>query len=271
LTFAVQSMNAQEHFSAGQLAAAIEAQLSEVRSAPLDAGRRTFLFELLAFAGELDRAGQQLAVLGQETAEKGWGASVYQNLLAAEQTRRKVFAGQARPEVFLDAPASLELRWQALEHLSRGDLAAVNAVLQESDAACPVVSGTVNGQEVQGLRDADDLLAPILEVMVLRDYVWVPWAQVRELEITPPTHPRDLLWAPARLVLNDEVQRRCYLPALYPGSHAASDDNLKLGRLTDWIVPDGEGPVRGIGQHLLVAGDSDIGLLEMRTFESASA
>lgn len=264
-------MKAQEHFAAGHLAAAIEAQLGDVRSAPLDAGRRTFLFELLAFAGELDRAGQQLGVLGQETAEKGWGASVYQNLLAAEQTRRKVFAGQARPEVFLDAPPYLTQRWQSLEHIARADLAAANAALQESNAASPTVSGVLNGQEVRGLRDADDLLGPVLEVMVLRDYVWVPWAQVKELEVTPPTHPRDLLWAPARLVLGDDVQRRCYLPALYPGTHAAGDDNLKLGRLTDWIVPDGDGPVRGIGQHLLVAGDTDIGLLEMRTFEGTHA
>lgn len=264
-------MSAKDLFVVGQLAAAIEAQLGEVRAAPLDAGRRTFLFELLAFAGELDRAGQQLAVLGQETAEKGWGASVYQNLLAAEQTRRKVFAGQARPEVFTEAPAFLSLRWQALEHLSRNDFPAAGAALQESDATAPVVRGTLNGQNVEGLRDADDLLAPVLEVMVLRDYVWVPWAQIKELEVTPPTHPRDLLWAPARLVLQDDVQRRCYLPALYPHSHAAANDALKLGRLTDWNIPDGEGPVRGVGQHLLVAGDVDVGLLEVRTFESAES
>jgi type VI secretion system protein ImpE len=261
-------MSAKDHFSAGNLAAAIEAQLAEVRSAPLDAGQRTFLFELLAFAGELDRAGQQLTVLGQETAEKGWGASVYQNLLAAEQTRRKVFAGQARPEVFLDPPPLFVSRWQAIEHLAKGDGQAAVAALQQSDEAAPIVRGKLNGQDVEGLRDADDLLAPILEVMVLRDYVWVPWSQIKELEVTPPTHPRDLLWAPARLVLQDGEQRRCYLPALYPGTHAASDDNLKLGRLTDWVVPDSEGLVRGVGQHLLVAGDWDIGLLEVRTFEA---
>ena len=27
-------------------------------------------------------------------------------------------------------------------------------------------------------------------------------------------------------------------------------------------MPEGEGPVRGVGQHLLVAGDKDFGLLE---------
>jgi type VI secretion system protein ImpE len=262
-------MSAREHFAAGRLAAAIDAQLQEVRSAPLDAGRRTFLFELLAFAGELDRAGQQLAVLCQETAERGWGATIYQNLLAAEQVRRKVFAGQARPEVFIDPPPFIATRWEAVEHLSRGTseaTAAGLAKLQTSDTAAPVVRGVLNDQPVEGLRDADDLLAPILEVMVLRDYVWVPWSQVRELEIESPAHPRDLIWAPARLVLTDGEQRNAYLPALYPGTHAAKDETLKLGRLTDWLVPEGDGPVRGVGQHLLVAGEADLGLLEARTF-----
>ena len=90
---------AAELFQAGSLNEAIDAQLAAVRSAPLDSGRRTFLFELLAFAGQWERAEQQLAVLAQETAEKGWGASVYQNLIAAEKKRQQVFAGAARPDV----------------------------------------------------------------------------------------------------------------------------------------------------------------------------
>jgi protein involved in temperature-dependent protein secretion len=44
---------------------------------------------------------------------------------------------------------------------------------------------------------------------------------------------------------------------------------LKLGRMTDWIVPEGSGPVRGIGQHLLVMGEADVGLLEVRDFLGA--
>jgi type VI secretion system protein ImpE len=265
---------AAEHFQAGHLNEAIEAQLQGVRSAPLDSGRRTFLFELLAFSGQWDRAEQQLAVLAQETAEKGWGASVYQNLVAAEKKRQQVFAGQARPDVFVDPPAFVASRWEALELLSRGTAEATAAGIQklaESDAATPTVSGTINEQPVSGLRDADDLLAPILEVMLLRDYVWVPWAQIRELEVEKPVHPRDLLWTPAKIVLSDGEERRAYLPALYPGtsnleSSAATKDDLKLGRMTDWVVPENEGPVRGAGQHLLVAGERDFGLLEVRKF-----
>lgn len=265
-------MTAKDHFSAGRLQAAIDAQLQDVRAAQLDAGKRTFLFELLAFAGELERAGQQLTVLGQESNEHGWAATVYQNLLTAEQMRRKVFAGQAKPEVFLDPPDFIAARWHALEHLSRGTpeaTAAGLAKLAESDAAAPLIRGTLNDAAVAGLRDADDLLAPILEFMVLRDYVWVPWSQIVELTVEAPKHPRDLLWATASVILNNGEERRGYLPAIYPGSYAAADDSIKLGRITDWLVPEGAGPVRGLGQHLLIAGEADFGLLDVRHFVSA--
>jgi type VI secretion system protein ImpE len=261
---------AREHFTAGNLAAAIQAQVQQVKAAPLDVGQRTFLFELLAFAGELDRADQQLAVLGGASSETGWAASVYQNLLAAERMRRAVFAGLKQPEVFLDAPDWLDLRWQAVGLLARHEDAAASQLLERSDQMAPDVRGELNDKPVEGLRDADDLLAPILEVMVLRDYVWVPWCQVRELELASPKTPRDLLWAPARLVLSDGQQRHAYLPALYPDSHAAADDALKLGRLTQWHVASAAAPVRGLGQHLLVAGEWDLGLLEVRQFQAAS-
>jgi type VI secretion system protein ImpE len=265
---------AAELYQAGQLNAAIEAQLQAVRSAPLDSGRRTFLFELLAFAGQWDRADQQLAVMAQETAEKGWGATVYQNLLKAERARQMVFAGQARPDVFLDPPPFIATRCEALELFTRGTpeaTAAGLAKLAESDATVPTIQGTINGQPVTGLRDADDLLSPILEVMLMRDYVWVPWAQIRELEIEKPMHVRDLLWSPARITLSDGEERRGYIPALYPGTPTSPDDNVRLGRLSSWLVPEGDGPVRGVGQHVLVAGDStssdqDFGLLEVRKF-----
>jgi len=41
------------------------ALLAELRDNPTDARRRTFLFELLCFAGEYERADKQLEVLAQ--------------------------------------------------------------------------------------------------------------------------------------------------------------------------------------------------------------
>ncbi|MGA9389246.1 MAG: virulence protein SciE type, partial [Candidatus Sulfotelmatobacter sp.] len=58
-------MNGQELYRAGHLNDAIKAVSAEVRDNPTDARRRVFLFELLCFAGEYERADKQLEVLGQ--------------------------------------------------------------------------------------------------------------------------------------------------------------------------------------------------------------
>ncbi len=49
-------MNSKEIFQAGKLADAIKTLGAEIREIPSDKQRRTFLFELLCFAGEFDRA-----------------------------------------------------------------------------------------------------------------------------------------------------------------------------------------------------------------------
>ena len=55
-----------ELYRAGELGQAIKALGDELRSNPLDARRRTFLFELLCFAGEYDRAEKHLDVLADQ-------------------------------------------------------------------------------------------------------------------------------------------------------------------------------------------------------------
>jgi len=49
-------MTAEEFLKAGHLSAAVEQLNHEVRSRPTDSQRRTFLFELLCFAGDYQRA-----------------------------------------------------------------------------------------------------------------------------------------------------------------------------------------------------------------------
>ena len=58
-------MTARQLYQAGQLGEAIQALGAELRNDPADARKRIFLFELLCFAGEYDRAEKHLDVLGQ--------------------------------------------------------------------------------------------------------------------------------------------------------------------------------------------------------------
>lgn len=257
-------MEAKQRFEAGDLAGAIEAVTAEVKSRPTDAVGRTFLFELLSFAGELDRAERQLDAIGHLDAASEWPVQVYKNILHAERARRRLFSEGLRPEFLLDPPAYVQLHLDAVNRLREGRAAEAQEVLGRAEDMRPTVEGEVNGRPCDEIRDCDDLLAPFLEVIILRDYVWLPWDQVKELEIAAPERPRDLIWLPARIVLSNDVQQRGYLPTLYCGSHEHTDDRIKLGRLTDWQQAEG-GPAVGAGLHTLLAGDDAIGVTELRS------
>ena len=83
--------------------------------------------------------------------------------------------------------------------------------------------------------------------------------------MNPPRYPRDTLFFPARLTLIDGTSGEVFLPALYPGSEAAADPAVRLGRLTIW---EGQpGSVRGLGQRVYLSGENDRALLEWRQLE----
>src|SRR6202012_2437193 len=92
-------MTAKELYREGKLREAIKALGDELRSNPLDATRRTFLFELLLFAGEYDRAEKQLDMLATTEAKAAGGALLYRSAVHAERTRSEMFASGQTPEV----------------------------------------------------------------------------------------------------------------------------------------------------------------------------
>ena len=68
-------MDAKELFDRSDLAAAIVALNDDIKRHPTDARLRTFLFELLCFAGEYERAHRQLEVLGSDSSNLAGGTS----------------------------------------------------------------------------------------------------------------------------------------------------------------------------------------------------
>jgi type VI secretion system protein ImpE len=230
-------MNARELYQAGRLAEAIEALTAEVRSNPTDGQRRTFLFELLCFAGAFDRAGKQLDVLGQAGQEAAMGMLLYRAALHAEQTRQAMFASEQLPFSTRD-PAP--------------------------------VTGTLNGTPFTSLADADPRIGARLEVFAAGEYLWIPFEHVASIRIEPPKRLRDLVWAPAivrpsRGFKGGELGE-VLLPALAPGTWRHDNPQVQLGRVTEWDeLPDGrEVPV---GQKLLLMDDAEISLLEVRELE----
>jgi type VI secretion system protein ImpE len=262
-------MNAKELLDAGQLSAAIEQVNQDVRAHPTDSRQRTFLFELLCFAGDYPRAERQLDVIGQQQAAAEVGVQVYRNVLAAESARRRLFSEGLRPSFLFDPPPYVHLHLEAVNRLREGAPTEAMALLEESDSSRPHLKGRIEGQPFLDFRDGDDLLAPFLEVIVHNTYIWLPFEQIKHLTISIPKRLRDLLWIPATIESHHGPVGEVFLPVLYAGSSEHADDQVKLGRMTDWQAV-AEGLAQGVGQHLFFIDGQDRGMLEVRKVEFAA-
>ena len=226
-------MHARELFQAGRLDEAIESLGGELRRDPTDAQRRAFLFELLSFAGNHERAEKQLDVLGTASTQAGIGALTYKAALQADRLRTEMF--------------------------TRGDL--------PTGPAPAAVGGTLNGEPFTSLEDADPRVGARLEVFAGGQYLWLPLEHVASLRMEPPARLRDLLWAPAKLLTGPGFRGvelgEVLLPVLTPLAATHPDPLVRLGRMTVWEeLPDGR-PVPA-GQRLLLVDGEEVPLLELR-------
>jgi len=256
-------MTASDLFQAGQLRGAIDAQVAKVKERPTDRPARFFLFELFLFAGELDRARKQLDVLKYDDPRHSAAAEQYKAALDAEAKRRGVFAGTEQPRVLAAAPDHVRQRLEALPYLARGEHAEARKRFDDANAALPAVAGTLDGKPFDRLYDADERLGTVLEVFGTGGiYTWVPLEQVQSITMNPPQAPRDVILRPANILLTDGVSGDVLIPGLYPDTHAHADDEIKLGRGTEWVGAEGE-VSRGAGGRLLFVGGAFVPFIKV--------
>lgn len=258
-------MTSQELFAAGKLAEAVAAQTEAVKKHPADAAPRSFFCELLCLAGDLERADKQLDALSELDAQAAMGVAMFRQLLRAETARRECFEQGRVPELLDDPTPGLKLHLEAMVHLRAGDLAQAAQVLATAEEQRAPQTGECDGEPFDDFRDLDDLTAPVFEVLTTTGkYYWIPTERIELVEFHPPEHARDLLWRSAHMVVRGGPDGIVFVPALYPGSHQAADEQLKLGRGTDWQQAEG-GPVRGVGQRTFLVGDQDRPIMELKT------
>lgn len=224
-------MTVKELLAQGQLYSALAYTEALVRKEPMNYRHRTTLFSLLCIAGELPRAEQQLCALGQENEEAAEGSATYAQVLAASRGRDAVLRGAAPGHFLLNEPVYAASQRQVIHCIAQNDLGGAEAALREVEQLRPACLVQV-GDRVGAIRDADDRFAPVAELFVHGEYVWLPWEQVRSLRITGPVHLRDLLWAPVVIEL-DAGPLQAFMPVLYPVDGAA-DELTRLGRVTQW-------------------------------------
>ena len=254
---------AQELHQAGQLGAAIQELISEVKANPNNISGRTFLFELLCFAGEWNRAEKQLDVIGHQNATAEAGVQVYRHNITAERDRRRLFTEGLQPHFLAEPPAYVDLHLEAINHLRAGHFAQARETLDRAEEERPALAGMLNDRLFQDFRDYDDLLGPVLEIIVGDKYTWLPFDQISVIEIPAPTQLRDLIWATATIETAGR-QLKAFLPTLYVNSNEFPDDRVKLGRMTDWKQV-GDELYLGAGLHLFAVDGEEVPILEVRS------
>lgn len=234
-------MKAKELYKAGKLNEAIQSLQAELRDLPTDVARRTFLFELLCFAGEYDKAEKHLSILGDANADAATGSILYRAAINADRNRNSLF--------------------------EKGDYPGLPADF-------PPIRGSLNGKPFEEIEDSDPRIGPRLEVYAAGQYMWLPLKDVASVEIRPPARVRDLLWIPALVKTGEAFKGQelgeVLLPALFPFSFKQPDDAVRLGRSTVWDQSDPENPVP-FGQKTLLVDGEDFPLLEVRLLEIAAS
>src|ERR1700754_4653414 len=225
---------AKELLEAAKLNEAIEQVTNEVKADPVNASRRTFLFELLCFAGEWTRAEKQLDVIGHQSTQAELGVMIYRANIKAERERRRLFSAGVEPHFLGEPPSYVDRYVSAINQMLKGQFQEARATLDHAEEARPAIAGKLGEKEFTDFRDYDDFVAPVLELIVKDKYVWLPFEQIKRMEIAPPKTLRNLLWANARVEAMDGTIGEVYVPSLYAGTSDNENDQTKLGRNTDW-------------------------------------
>lgn len=232
-------MSASDLLKQARLGEAIDELSAALRQDPMDRQARTFLFELLCFTGDFDRANKHLDMVAHDSKETKTGGLLYHAALQAERTRQDLFEGN-------------------LEHAPRPSAAA---------AVSSAVKGTFNGRAFDSIEDADPRIGAQLEVIAGLDYLWVPFEHIESIDMLAPRRLRDLYWAPANLKTGPAFRGQnlgeVLLPALAPQTFRHPDDAVKLGRMSVW-ERDEDGVEAPYGLKLLLLDGVETALLDLR-------
>lgn len=257
---------AKKQLDAGNLAAAVEAALSLVKSNPTVQSARTFLFELSCFSGDWDRAERQLDVIGHQDANTAIGSLIYRQNLSAERDRIKFFAEGLRPETPETPPAYVEDLFKANDLLRDGKTDEARELLDSVEENRPAFSCTVNGDGFSDFRDYNDSTMCVFEAIVKDSYVWLPFEHVAKIDFLERKSLRDIFWPQAQFELTNGTNGEMFIPSLYANTWKNSDDQVRLGRSVDWRDAGGEIFI-GEGTRLYTMDGKDRSILDVKSIE----
>ena len=176
-----------------------------------------------------------MAVLASGSQDNETGAIVYYAALHAERTRHELFEKEQFPA---DSPA------------------------------CRRANSTESPSP--SLRDADPDIGARLEVFAAGSCVWLPFEHVGFRRHGRSARLRDTLWAPALVQAAPSFRGmdlgEVLIPAIYPFSWKRPDEEVWLGRTTEWLADD-QGRESPTGQKTLLVDGEEFPFLEVRSLK----
>lgn len=250
----------------GDIAGARSALAGELRRFPAHVPTRQAFWQVLAIAGEWDKAEQQLRTLATTEPKAMMLGSVYGQTIAATRMRERVLRGETRATSLVGSEPWVEQLIDALHAVASGasDAAAKSEAALE---AAPATAGTLDGDPFEWIADADLRFGPMLEAIIGDQYGMVPFAALKRVKASEPVDLRDTVWLPIELETRSGQTSMAFTPVLYPGTVATGDAQLMLGRRTDW-VQQGDHEV-GLGQRLIATDGPEAGVLGIRDIRLA--
>jgi type VI secretion system protein ImpE len=239
---------------------------SSVKNDPANAKRRVMLFQLMILSGQWDRALTQLYVIKEMDGEANDFVRAYREVIRCELFRKEVFAGTKTPLVLGEPQEWIAKLTEAVRLLGQGLVREAAGLRSAAFEAARAVPGKLNGAPFEWIADADVRLGPVCEAMLNGKYYWIPFERLARIDIEAPTDLRDLIWAPARLTFANGGEQVAFLPARYPGSETAEDDEVRLGRKTLWRDLGADTHV-GVGQRMFATDVGETAILEARAIE----
>jgi type VI secretion system protein ImpE len=238
---------------------------AKVRAHPAQVKHRWELFQLLCIIGQWERAIQQLQVCAKQQPDEIAAAHVWRDLIRAERSRSRVFAGKQPPGlVFEPLPWMLDLV-EALRLSAHGEIEAADHMRETALENAQTVRVRFPHGEAEWISDTDSQLGPVCEVITAREYRWLPLANIGKWRVERPATLLELIWAPCTLTLVDSSTLRGFLPARYPLS-TDDDDATRLGRRTAWREV-GRTAVIGMGQKTWATSAGDFSVFELTSCE----
>ena len=250
----------------GDLSGAVEAALRLVKTNPTNATARTFLFELSCFSGDWDRAEKQLDVIGHQDPAAMIGSLIYRQNFKAERDRMRLFSDGVKPGFMTAVPPYVEDLLSANNRLREGSVFEARSVLDSVEENRPAFKCSVNGEGFSDFRDYNDLTMCVFEAFHKDAYMWLPFESVQKVEFFEPKTLRDIFWIQANVELTSGIGGEMFFPALYSGSWKSDNDQVRLGRMTDWRDA-GEELFIGEGMRMFWMDGRDKSILDIRTIE----